>query len=58
MSYIKTTETSTRSVSPELALIKSDFSDLIAYDEWYFDPVEELMLLDELGLLNVEEDLQ
>jgi len=59
MNYIKTTETSMQTVSSELAFAaKSDFSDLMGYDEWYFDPVEELQLLDELGLLNVEEDLQ
>lgn len=58
MNLRQTTPTSTVNVSSELALAKSDFSDLIAYDEWYFDPVEELQLLDELGLLNVEEDLQ
>lgn len=38
-----------------VSVIKSDFSDLIG-DELYFDPVEELQLLDEMGLLYMEED--
>lgn len=41
-----------------VSVVKSDFSDLLGGDELYFDPVEELQLLDELGLLCMEEDEQ